>query len=74
MRISSISVQPQGGSVAARILTRRFLGVVELLTLAVDGLSEPLRARIRADQLAEGLTDVTVNVQPDDILVFEKDS
>ncbi|MGE6740222.1 ABC transporter ATP-binding protein [Allorhizobium pseudoryzae] len=74
VRISSISVLPEGGSVAARILTRRFLGVVELLTLAVDGLSEPLRARIRADQLPEGLTDVTVNVQPDDILVFEKDS
>lgn len=74
VRISSISVQPEGGAIAARILTRRFLGVVELLTLAVDGLSEPLRARIRADLLPEGLTDVTVNVQPDDILVFEKDS
>jgi iron(III) transport system ATP-binding protein len=74
VRISSISVRENGGSVPARILTRRFLGVVELLTLAVDGLDDPLRARIRADQLPEGLADVTVKVSPEDILVFEKAS
>jgi iron(III) transport system ATP-binding protein len=72
VRISQISVAAEGGMLSARILTRRFLGVVELLTLAVDGLDEPLRARIRADQLPDGLVDVSVNVAPDDILLFEK--
>lgn len=72
VRISSVFVRGEGPGVPARILTRRFLGVVELLTLAVDGVDEPLRARIRADQLSEGLTDVVVNVAPEDILVFEK--
>ncbi|MCJ8508760.1 ABC transporter ATP-binding protein [Rhizobium lemnae] len=74
VRISSVFVRAEGPGVPARILTRRFLGVVELLTLAVEGLDEPLRARIRADQLSEGLTDVVVNVAPEDILVFEKNS
>lgn len=74
VRISSIAVSVDGGRIPARILTRRFLGVVELLTLAVDGLDEPLRARIRADQLPEDVVDVTVNVLPEDILVFEKES
>lgn len=72
VRISSIFVSATGGRIPARILTRRFLGVVELLTLAVEGVEEPLRARIRADQLPEGIVDVTVNVSPEDILVFEK--
>ncbi|MCO5734048.1 ABC transporter ATP-binding protein [Rhizobium sp. SSA_523] len=74
VRISAIAVTPTGGPIPARIITRRFLGVVELLTLAVDGLAEPLRARIRADQLPEDLTDVTIKVKPEDILVFEKES
>lgn len=74
VRISSVFVRGEGGGVPARILSRRFLGVVELLTLAVEGMDEPLRARIRADQLSEGLTDVLVNVAPEDILVFEKNS
>ncbi|MFD1744230.1 ABC transporter ATP-binding protein [Rhizobium helianthi] len=72
VRISSIAVSVKDGTIPARILTRRFLGVVELLTLAVDGLDEPLRARIRADQLPEDSVDVTVKVLPEDILVFEK--
>ncbi|MBT9370358.1 ABC transporter ATP-binding protein [Rhizobium sp. CSW-27] len=72
VRISQVMVCESGGPVNARILTRRFLGVVELLTLAVDGLDEPLRARIRADQLPDGLTDVTIKVSDGDILVFEK--
>lgn len=74
VRISSVFVRAEGVGVPARILSRRFLGVVELLTLAVDGMDEPLRARIRADQLSDGLTDVVVNVAPEDILVFEKHS
>lgn len=72
VRISQVMVSESAGTIRARILTRRFLGVVELLTLAVDGLDEPLRARIRADQLPDGLTDVTIKVSDGDILVFEK--
>lgn len=72
VRLSGIGVQQNGGAVPARILSRRFLGVVELLSLAVPGSEETVRARIRADQLPTGLSEVTITVAPQDILVFEK--
>lgn len=72
VRLSGVSVLPEGGPIPARIVARRFLGVVELLSLAVPGSEQPVRARIRVDQLAPGAKDVTVQVNPQAILVFEK--
>ncbi len=73
VRLSGLRVLEEGGAIPARILSRRFLGVVELLSLAVPGSDEPIRARVRADQLRSGLRDVTLSVNERDILVFEKD-
>ncbi|MCF6370722.1 ABC transporter ATP-binding protein [Rhizobium halophilum] len=72
VRLSDVRVMPHGGAMQARIRSRRFLGVVEMLDLAVPEREEPVRARVRADLLPPGLTEVTVTVQPQDILVFEK--
>ena len=72
VRLSGIGVEREGGAVPARIVSRRFLGVVELLSLAVPGSEETVRARIRTDQLPQGLTEVAITVAPQDILVFEK--
>jgi iron(III) transport system ATP-binding protein len=72
VRLSDVRVMPQGGAVEARIRSRRFLGVVELLELAVPGHEEPVRARVRADLLPSGITDASISVHPQDILVFEK--
>ncbi|MBB4064984.1 ABC transporter ATP-binding protein [Gellertiella hungarica] len=74
VRLSGVSVREEGGAIPARILARRFLGVVELLSLAVPGSEQPVRARIRADLLPQGIRDVTVDVNPQAILVFEKDT
>src|SRR5690606_287021 len=60
VRLSGLRVLEEGGAIPARILSRRFLGVVELLSLAVPGSDEPIRARVRADQLRSGLRDVTL--------------
>ncbi|MCO5152632.1 MULTISPECIES: ABC transporter ATP-binding protein [unclassified Shinella] len=73
VRLSGLRVMETGGEIPARILSRRFLGVVELLDLAVPGTDRPIRARVRADQLASGLRDVTLSANHRDILVFEKD-
>ncbi|AOF89003.1 ABC transporter ATP-binding protein [Sinorhizobium sp. RAC02] len=73
VRLSGLHVSESGGDVPARILSRRFLGVVELLELAVSGSERPVRARVRADQLAAGLRDVTLSANQRDILVFVKD-
>jgi iron(III) transport system ATP-binding protein len=72
VRLSGLSVRESGGPIPARIVARRFLGVVELLELAVPGTESPVRARIRADMLSPGIRDVTIAVEPKDILVFEK--
>ncbi|MFB9952158.1 ABC transporter ATP-binding protein [Rhizobium puerariae] len=74
VRLSDVDVGPAGGSAPARILSRRFLGVVEFVTLAVPGMEEPICARIRADRLPAGVDDVSISVAPEDILVFEKAS
>ncbi|OJF89951.1 ABC transporter ATP-binding protein [Pararhizobium antarcticum] len=73
VRLSQVMVAETGGDLPARILARRFLGVVELLSLAVPGSDLPVRARIRADLLPQGLRDVTLSVNERDILLFEKD-
>ncbi len=73
VRLSAVSVSENAGSIPARVISRHFLGVVELLTLAVPGSDEPVRARIRADLLPEGLRDVSLSVNERDIMLFEKD-
>lgn len=56
-----------------RVLQRRFLGEVDLIEVGVEGLDDPLQARIRnADNLEPG-TEVFVSFDPRDILVFEKE-
>ncbi|WP_075288886.1 ABC transporter ATP-binding protein [Pararhizobium arenae] len=73
VRLSAVSVTENAGSIPARIISRHFLGVVELLTLAVPGSDVPVRARIRAELLPQGLRDVSLSVNERDILLFEKD-
>ena len=72
VRLSDISVTENGGEILARVRSRRFLGVEEMLELAVPGSELTVRARIRADQLPSGLRDVTLSVNDRNILVFEK--
>ena len=74
VRLSGVGVSEDSGVIPARILSRRFLGVVELLELAIPGSERPVRARMRADLLPPGLRDATISVNPQDILVFEKES
>lgn len=74
VRLSGLQLKEEGGEIPARIVSRRFLGVVELLELAVPQFERTVRARIRADLLPPGLRDVTLSVNERDILVFEKDT
>lgn len=72
IRLQGIRLEVEGGAVPARVVSRRFLGVVDHFTLAVQGCDEPVRARIRADIIPQGLRDVTLSVNERDTLVFEK--
>lgn len=73
VRLTDMRISSEGGTIPARVLSRRFLGVVEVLRLAVPGLDEPVRARIRADQLPSHLREISLDVNERDIMVFEKD-
>ncbi|KPB01504.1 ABC transporter ATP-binding protein [Ahrensia marina] len=57
--------------VLGRVTARRFLGDFEQLSLAVSGVDEPLRARIRADELPYDAKDVVIKVRNNDIMLFE---
>lgn len=72
VRLSVVNVSETQGMIPARVLSRRFLGVVEIFTLAVPGSDQPVRARVKADELPAGLRDVMLCVHERDVLVFEK--
>ncbi|MEP0520713.1 MAG: ABC transporter ATP-binding protein [Hyphomicrobiales bacterium] len=79
IRYQGIEIAPKAEATATqtsklgRVLRRRFLGEVDLVDVAVEGADDPLHARIRnADFLKPG-TEVLVDFEPRDILVFEKE-
>ena len=73
VRLSDIDLGvTQGpGAVQGRVLSRRFLGVVELVEMAVEGADLPVRARVRAGGLAPGVRDIWVTPHASSVLVFE---
>lgn len=73
-RLSAFDVSESVGEVPARVVSRRFLGGVELLELAVQGAERTVRARVRCGGLARTSRDIRLNVRSSDVLVFESRS
>lgn len=75
-----VCIRPQGiclnkaglCGVPGRILTKRFVGEVELLSVVIDGLDHPLQARVRAGSSWEAGMNVSVETDPKDVLVFSR--
>ncbi|MDW6023965.1 ABC transporter ATP-binding protein [Mesorhizobium sp. BAC0120] len=72
IRTSGFDVSEVSGEVQARILSRRYLGVVELLDLAVSGAETPVRARVRCGALSSSARDIWLSLRKSDVLVFER--
>jgi len=72
LRLSAFDVSETHGETPARVLSRRFLGVVELLELAVPGAERPLRARVRCGALSASARELWLTVRKSDVLVFER--
>src|SRR5690606_26349061 len=72
IRLSGIEIEQGTGGIEARILSRRFLGVVEVLRLAVAGLETPVQARLRCGMVPPGIRDIRISVRVSDVLVFER--
>lgn len=75
-----VYLRPQGVLLGApgegregRVLRRRFVGEVDLVDVAVDGMEQVLKARIRdGGRFAVGM-DVGVRLDERDLLVFKRD-
>ena len=72
VRTSGFDVAETRGEFEARILSRRYLGVVELLELAVSGAETPVRARVRCGALSSSARDIWLSLRKSDVLVFER--
>ncbi|MER0239649.1 ABC transporter ATP-binding protein [Fulvimarina sp. MAC8] len=73
LRLTGLRLGEGDAGVFGRIVSRRFLGGVDLFTVAVEGIDEPLRSRMRAGIVPEKCRDVVVSVDAQDVIVFEKD-
>ncbi len=63
---------PDGARWAAgRVISRRFLGEVDMVELAVAGLERPLMQRLRGGTGPAPGADVAVSVEAQEVLVFE---
>ena len=71
VRLSGFDVGESAGAIEARILSRRYLGVVELIEFAVSGAEKPVRARVRCGALSPAARDIWLSLRNSDVLVFE---
>jgi iron(III) transport system ATP-binding protein len=75
---ADVCVRPQGilvgdpgeGGIVGRISSKRFVGEVDLLSIVVDGLDDPVHARVRAGGGYMAGMDVGLTTDPKDVLVF----
>jgi iron(III) transport system ATP-binding protein len=71
VRLSGFDVNETGGETEARIISRRYLGVVELIEFALPGGEKHARARIRCGALSPDARDIWLSLRKSDVLVFE---
>lgn len=71
VRLSGAEVSSEG-TIQARVVSRQFLGVVELVEFAIPGAEERFRARVRCGALPSDSQDVRINIHLPDVLVFER--
>jgi iron(III) transport system ATP-binding protein len=70
IRPQGVRLKPAGLCLPGRVLSRRFLGEVDLLHVAVEGLDRPLQARVRDRPSGGEGRDVGVEIDPKEVLVF----
>ncbi|CAN0522079.1 unnamed protein product, partial [Laminaria digitata] len=71
LRLAGFEVNAPGSTIPARLISRRFVGVTDILELAIPGADEPVRARLRHGAFPPGDTEFMLSIRPEDILVFE---
>lgn len=72
IRLAGIECSTDGSGLPARVLSRQFLGVVEMVELAIAGIDSPVRARLRCGVLSADSVDIRLLIRDSDVLVFER--
>jgi iron(III) transport system ATP-binding protein len=70
IRPQAVRLRAPGFCMPGRVLSRRFLGEVDLVHVAVQGLERPLQARTRESFRPGEGKDVGVDLDSDEVLVF----
>jgi iron(III) transport system ATP-binding protein len=70
IRPQGIRLRPAGFCLPGRLLSRRFLGEVDLVQIDVSGIERPLQARVHDPVQARIGHDVGIEIDPKDVLVF----
>ena len=71
IRLNGVEIGAPGQGVPGRIVSRRYLGAVELLEVAVYGTETLLRARVRSGTVEARSGDISLSLRAADVLVFE---
>lgn len=74
------AIRPQGirldvaedGPIVGRVMERHFLGEVDLVDILIEGLEQPITARLRGHATASVGSEVGIHVDPADVLIFAK--
>jgi iron(III) transport system ATP-binding protein len=69
IRPQALRIRPAGG-VQGRIVRRKFLGPVDLVEVAVEGLEQPLAGRLPHDAIPAVNDAARIDVDPAEVLVF----
>jgi len=70
VRPQGVRLKPPGFCLPGRVVSRRFLGEVDLVHIDVPGLDRPLQARVHDPAGVKEGQDVGIEVDPKDVLVF----
>ena len=70
VRHSDVRIGPAGKGHAGQVLSARFLGEAALLEIGVEGLDEPLIARVRENEAVPPGTEIGVRIEKSGVLVF----
>jgi iron(III) transport system ATP-binding protein len=70
IRPTGIRLRPAGSGIPCRLEGRRFLGVVEMFEIAVNGVDRWLKGRTRESITFAVKDEVAIEIEPAEVLVF----
>jgi iron(III) transport system ATP-binding protein len=70
IRPEAIRIRAAGEGVPARVTERHFLGHVDLLEFAVEGLEKPVQGRLLRDSIPDVNGEIAIAFDPAEVLVF----